>query len=85
MITIEHTIQDELGLHARPAGQLVKLATGFKSDINLSFGDKTVSAKKLFQVMGLGTKGGSKILVTISGEDEREAAEAIQGYLTAYI
>ncbi len=85
MITIDHTIQDELGLHARPAGQLVKLATGFKSDINISFRDKTVSAKKLFQVMGLGTKGGSTISVTVSGEDEREAAEAIRGYLAANI
>lgn len=85
MVTIDHTIQDALGLHARPAGQLVKLAAGFKSDIHLTFGDKTVSAKKLFQVMGLGTKGGSTISVTVLGEDEREAAEAIRGYLTEHI
>ncbi len=85
MITIDHTVQDTLGLHARPAGQLVKLAAGFKSEIQLTLGDKTVSAKKLFQVMGLGTKGGSTILVTVSGEDEREAAEAIRGYLIEHV
>lgn len=85
MISFQHTIQDELGLHARPAGLLVKLASGYNADIALKCGEKTASAKKLFQVMSLGAKGGSELTVTISGEDEDAAAASIKNYLTEHV
>ncbi len=65
-----YTIKDEIGIHARPAGQLVKLAAEFKSDIALSVGEKNGDAKKIFSVMTLGAKQGDEVKVTISGSDE---------------
>ncbi len=81
MITFEHEIKDELGLHARPAGLLVKLASQYASDITLQSGAKSANAKKLFQVMGLGTKGGSMLAISISGPDEQDAHIALAEYL----
>ncbi len=65
-----YTIKDEIGIHARPAGQLVKMATEFKSDIRLQAGEKSADAKKIFSVMTLGAKQNDEVKVTISGEDE---------------
>ena len=83
MKTIEFTVRDELGLHARPAGLLVKLAQGFscESTIYLARTDKTASLKRLLAVMGLGVKGGDNITVTLSGADEQAAADAIETWL----
>ena len=65
-----YTIKDNVGIHARPAGQLVKMATEFKSDITISVGEKTADAKKIFSVMTLGAKQNDQVKVVISGEDE---------------
>ena len=83
MRKIEFTVRDELGLHARPAGLLVKLAQGFacESIIHLARTDKTASLKRLLAVMGLGVKGGDSITITSSGTDEDAAADAIEVWL----
>jgi len=81
MQKLNYTVKDELGLHARPAGLLVKLCSGFKSDIQMSKGDKYVSAKKIFAVMGLGVKCGEEISFTVSGEDEADALRALEEFL----
>ena len=47
MKTFEYTIKDELGIHARPAGLLVKAAKAYASEVSLTKGDKTVSCTKL--------------------------------------
>ena len=65
-----YTIKDEVGIHARPAGQLVKCASEFKSDIQLSVGEKTADAKKIFSVMTLGAKQNDEVRVKIEGTDE---------------
>ncbi len=65
-----YTIKDEVGIHARPAGQLVKCASEFKSDIRLSVGEKSADAKKIFSVMTLGAKQNDEVRVTIDGTDE---------------
>lgn len=65
-----YKIKDEVGIHARPAGQLVKMATEFKSDITISVGEKSADAKKIFSVMTLGAKQNDEVKVVISGEDE---------------
>jgi phosphocarrier protein len=74
-------IKDELGLHARPAGQLVKLAGQYAAEITLSCNGKTANAKKLFQVMGMGTKGGQNLTITIEGADEEAARAALEKFL----
>ncbi len=81
MKTITYTIKDELGIHARPAGALVKEASKFKSTIVLEKNDKTADLKKIFSLMGLNVKYKDTVTVTASGEDENEAINAIEDFL----
>ena len=75
MRTFEYTVKDELGIHARPAGLLVKAAKEFASEITITKGEKQAGCTKLIAIMGLGVKCGDTVTVTINGDDE-EAAEA---------
>jgi len=77
MIQKEFTIQNKVGLHARPASVFVQTAMKFKSDIVVVKDGKEVSAKSILGVLSLGAEKGSKILIKISGEDEKEAIEAL--------
>ncbi len=70
MQAFQHIVKDEVGLHARPAGLVVKLASSCSSDISITFHSKKVSAKKLFAVMGLGAKKDDEITITVEGENE---------------
>lgn len=76
-----YTIKDELGIHARPAGLLVKEASKFSSQITIEKDDKKGDAKKIFSVMGLGVKSGDTIKVKISGEDEEMAKNTVLNFL----
>ncbi len=73
MQSFEYTIKDPVGLHARPAGLLVKCAKDCSSDIRLKKGDQSADAKRLFAVMGLDVKQSDEI--TISAEGAEEAAD----------
>ena len=53
-----YTIKDELGVHARPAGLLVKLAKKYASKVTIEKDGKTCDMRKLMAVMGLGIKQG---------------------------
>ena len=75
-----YVITDPEGIHARPAGMLVKTAAGFKSDIKIEKDGKAVNAKTIFGVMGLGVKKDMEIKMTIDGEDEDQAAEVLQKF-----
>ena len=75
-----YKIQDEIGIHARPAGLLVKKAGEFQSDIKLIKGDKEADAKKIFAVMGLGVKKDETIRVQVSGIDEDRATKEIEKF-----
>lgn len=76
-----YTIKDELGVHARPAGLLVKLAKKYASNVTIEKDGKTCDMRKLMAVMGLGIKQGETITVTVEGEDETVAAEEIAAFL----
>lgn len=76
-----YTIKDELGVHARPAGLLVKLAKKYASKVTIEKDGKTSDMRKLMAVMGLGIKQGETITVTVEGEDETVAAEEIAAFL----
>ena len=80
MKTFEYTITDELGIHARPAGMLVKEASKFASKIMIASPKKEVDAKRIMGVMSLGVKCGDTIKLTIEGEDEETAAAAMQAF-----
>jgi phosphocarrier protein len=81
MTEIKYLIDDELGLHARPAGLLVKMAAKFKCDIQLGTPVKMVNAKRIIGVMSLTLKQGQEMTMTFSGEDEEEAVTAVKAFL----
>ena len=79
MKQFQYTIKDALGVHARPAGLLVKLAKQYTSTITLEKNGKTCDMRKLMAVMG---SQGETITVTAEGEDEAAAIEAVEKFLT---
>lgn len=81
MKEFKYEITDPAGIHARPAGEFVKMASKFSSEVNLTKDGKTVSAKKIFGVMGLAVKQGQEITVTIEGSDEDTAAAELEAFL----
>lgn len=78
----EITVENEHGLHARPAAQFVQTAARFRSTItlrNLSKGGKgSVNAKSIMEVLTAGVDQGSHIELTADGEDAQEAIEALR-------
>jgi phosphocarrier protein HPr len=83
MKTIQYTITDREGIHARPAGLLVKQANKFESAITIRKGEKSADAKRIFAVMGLAAKQNEEITVTAEGRDEEAAIAAIETFLKA--
>ena len=81
MKEFDYIITDPEGIHARPAGLLVKEASRFQSDIQLKKDGKSGDAKRIFAVMALAAKKGETITVTVNGEDEAEAAAAMEAFL----
>lgn len=71
------TVINEKGLHTRPSTELVKCASQFKSEINLTYQDLTVNAKSLLGILMLAAAKGAKIHVEAKGEDALQAVEAI--------
>ena len=83
MKEFKYVITDELGIHARPAGLLVKEAAKFESDIKIKKGEKEADAKRIFGIMGLAAKKGDEIVLTADGADEADAIVAIEEFLKA--
>lgn len=81
MKEIKYIIQDEIGIHARPAGQLVKEAAQFEASITIKSGDKEADAKKIIRVMSLAVKQGDEITVVCDGYDEAFAMETMERFL----
>ncbi len=80
MRKFNYVIKDEVGIHARPAGMLVKEAKKYQSKVELVKGDMSADATRLMSVMGLGVKCGEEITVEIAGEDEETAYEGIKAF-----
>lgn len=76
-----YTITDPNGIHARPAGLLVKQLKAFKSTVTIFKGDKNVDMKKLLALMGLGVKQGDAVMIKVEGEDEEACAAALEKFL----
>ncbi|WP_346908143.1 HPr family phosphocarrier protein [Faecalicatena orotica] len=83
MKEFKYVITDPEGIHARPAGLLVKQAAGYKSDIKIGKGEKMADAKRIFGVMGLGVKTGEEIVMTAEGEDEDTAITELEEFFKA--
>lgn len=75
-----YTITDPSGIHARPAGVLVKAIKPFASTCTITKGEKTVDLRKLMQLMGMGIKCGDTVTIKVEGTDEDVAAAAIEKF-----
>ncbi len=78
MKTFCYEIKDEIGIHARPAGLLVKEAKKYSSKIVVNINGKSAEATKLMAIMSLGVKNGQMIEVTVEGADEDVAYEGMK-------
>ena len=83
MKEFKHVIADPLGMHARPAGMLVKAVTGYASKITITAPTGTADAKRLMALMRLAAKQGMELTITIEGADEEKAAAELQAFLAA--
>ena len=80
MKEFKYVITDPEGIHARPAGILVKQAAGYQSSVNIANGEKSADAKRIFGVMGLGVKTGEEVTITVEGADEDTAAAELETF-----
>ena len=81
MKELKYVLTDKEGIHARPAGLLVKKANEYESKIVIGKGEKSADAKRIFGVMGLGAKCGEEIFMTAEGGDEDQAITALEAFL----
>lgn len=81
MKQFEFVITDPIGIHARPAGLLVKAAKTLDSAITVEkVGGKSAVATKLMAIMGLNVKGGDTVIVTAEGGDEDASLQAMKRF-----
>lgn len=80
MKSFQYKIQDEIGIHARPAGLLTKKAQEFDSKITVECNGKSVEATRLMSIMSLGVKNGMEVTVKVEGSDEETAVKEIQSF-----
>ena len=83
MKSFEYTITDPVGIHARPAGILVKEIKKYSSTVTVNKGEKSVNALKLMALMGMGIKQGDTIRIDVNGADEEAAAAEIEAFFKA--
>ena len=77
MYTQEITVNNEVGLHARPATLFIQKANTFKSSVWIENGDRRANAKSLLGVLSLGISMDMKIIITADGSDEESAVNEL--------
>lgn len=70
-------VESEVGIHARPATQLVRVASMFRSNIKITARGQTIDMKSIMGLMSLGMYKGQEFLLSVSGADEEEAMTKI--------
>lgn len=83
MVSFKYTITDEVGIHARPAGVLVKEAKKYPATITLKTAKGSADARKLMAIMALGVKQNDEVTVEVEGENEEQTAKEIQAFFEA--
>lgn len=83
MKEFKHVINDPMGLHARPAGMLVKAVAPYASKITITAPTGTADARRLMGIMRLAAKQGMELTFTVEGADEEKAATELQAFLAA--
>ena len=77
MFVKEVTVENQVGLHARPATFFIQKANEYKSSICVEKEERRVNAKSLLGVLSLGIVGGTVIRIIADGTDEQEAVEGL--------
>ncbi len=85
MKSVEYTVKNSIGLHARPAAIFVKKANEFTSEIEIKKENKTANAKSIINVMSLGAIKGSNLTIQAKGDDENEAVESLVELLDSFV
>lgn len=70
MLREEVTLINELGLHARPAAKVVRLAAQYIADVHITYDGKRINAKSIMGLMMLAVEKGARIIIEVEGEDE---------------
>ena len=83
MISRDVTIQNNVGLHARPATFFIQKANSYKSSIWIEKDDRRVNAKSLLGILSLGITKGTTINLIADGPDEEEAVAALVELITS--
>lgn len=83
MKSFNYVITDEVGIHARPAGILVKEAKKYASTISIVKGGKKADATRLMALMSLGVKCGEEVTVEVAGDDEETACAELEAFFKA--
>ena len=81
MKEVKYIITDEIGIHARPAGLLVKTISQYESNVTIKRGGQEGNAKSIIGIMTLGVKKGDEVTFLIDGKDEAEASETLRVFL----
>lgn len=81
MVRFVFAVKDKTGLHARPAGLLVKEAAKCTGKVTIRKGEQTGNAKSIFNVMGLSVKANEEVEITVEGEKEIQEAEALETFI----
>ena len=82
MVSKSLTFNGPQGMHARPAGALVKKAKEFESKIELVYNGNSFNAKAITKLLSAGIKSGAEITVTADGPDEEKALESVSEFIT---
>ncbi len=82
MNSITVKLENETGLHARPASKFVEKASQFESDIKVKKEDQEINAKSIMGVLSLGAKQGDTIEILADGSDAEEALNSLEKLVT---
>lgn len=80
MKSFTYVITDPVGIHARPAGLLVKKAKETGDVITVSCNGRQAEATRLMALMSLGIRQGMEVTVTVEGDQEEQSTEAMQAF-----
>lgn len=79
-----YIIKDEVGLHARPVSLLVGVASRYANDINITYGERTVTLKSIIAVMSLAVPYNDSIEIEVLGENQEQVFEQMEKALNEH-